>query len=184
MLKVAIIVVDMLKGNISANSPYRRIIPNIQRLLSSARERGMPVIFANDSFMPGDFLFKSKMKPHCLRGTEGEQVIDELKLYDCDIIVPKRRLSAFFRTDLDITLRTLKVETIAVCGITTPGCVLTTVFDGFSNDFMVIVLEDCCAAAKQQHHEAIVNILRKMPLAPLLSVMGSDEFLESYVSHE
>ena len=179
MAKLAVIVVDMLKGNISADSPYRRIIPNLQRLVSSARQRDIPVIFANDSFMRGDFLFTGKMKPHCLRGTEGEQVVDELKPHDGDIVVPKRRLSAFFRTDLDITLRTLGVDTIAVCGIATPGCVLTTVFDGFSNDFSVIVLEDCCAAAQQPHHEAIVNILREMPLAPLISVMNLDEFLYS-----
>jgi len=179
MTKAAVVVVDMLKDNVKDGSPFTQIIPNLQQLLSSVRQKDIQVIFANDSFMPGDLIFKGKMKPHCLRGTEGEQVIDELKPLDTDIVLPKRRMSAFFRTDLDITLRSLGIDTIAVCGITTPGCVLTTVFDGFANDFYVVLLEDCCTAAKQSQHDAIINILQEMPVAPMIRVMNMGEFLGS-----
>lgn len=185
MTKPVIIVVDMLKDNINADSRHsmgeegRKIIPNIQRALSSAREKGIPIIFANDSFLPGDFLFKSKMKPHCLRGTEGAEVIDDLNPNDGDLMLPKRRMSAFFKTDLDMTLRTLGVDTIAICGVSTQGCVFTTAFDGLANDFYTIILEDCCAAARKSDHETIINMLHSTPLEPLLKTMSLSEFMDS-----
>jgi len=50
-------------------------------------------------------------------------LIDEFEAHSEDIILPKRRFSAFFKTDLDITLRTLEVDTIALAGINTDACV-------------------------------------------------------------
>lgn len=185
MAKVAVVVIDMTKDNADEDSPFgigeegRKIIPNLQQLIATARQRGIQVIFANDSFMPGDFLFQGKIKPHCIRGTEGENVIDELKPGDTDIVLPKRRMSAFFKTDLDVTLRTLGIDTIAVCGISTQGCVLTTAFDGMANDFYVIVLEDCCACHKKSQHDNAINLLRAMPTAPRLLIKDTSEFFDS-----
>ena len=184
-MKPAIIVVDMIKDNVDIGAPYsmgeegRKIIPNLQRLISSAREMGIPVIFANDSFLPNDFLFKGKIKPHSIRGTEGAEVIDELEPVDTDIVLPKRRMSAFFKTDLDMTLRTLDVDTIVVCGISTQVCVLTTAMDGLANDFRVVLLEDCCACASRADHETVIGLLRRPGFAFLLSVVTSEEFLDS-----
>ena len=116
----AIVIVDMLKDNVAPGAPFsigeegQRIIPNLQRLLAFVRERNCPVVFANDSFMENDFLFQSVMKPHAIRGTAGAEVIDELKPQDSDIILPKRRFSAFHKTDLDTTLRELGVDTIEI----------------------------------------------------------------------
>ena len=83
-MKPAIIVVDMLKDNLkeSSRNPYyhegRTIIPNLQRLLEESRKRGFPIIFACDSFLEGDFIFKGRMKVHSLRGTKGAEVVDDL----------------------------------------------------------------------------------------------------------
>ena len=129
-MKPAVIVVDMLKDNLkeSPRNPYlqegRDIIPNLQRLLEESRKREFPIIFACDSFLKDDFIFKGRMKVHSLRGPKGAEVVDELKPEPADIILPKRRFSAFFKTDLDQTLRTLGVDTIIVTGITTEVCVL------------------------------------------------------------
>ena len=150
-MKPAIIVIDMLNDNVDRKKrtgigeEVKKIIPNIQHLLSSAREAEIPIVFANDSFMPNDFIFQGEeIKPHAIRGTYGAKVIDELPVQESDIVVEKRRFSAFFKTDLDITLREFKVDTIVVAGISTEVCVLATVLDGLSNDFRVIILKDCC----------------------------------------
>ena len=155
----------------------KKIIPKIQRLLASARKGGIPIVFANDSFMPNDFIFQAeRFKPHCIRGTYGTKVIDELPVQESDIVVEKRRFSAFFKTDLDITLRELKVDTIVIAGIATVGCVLTTAWEGLSHDFRVIILEDCCCSFTRARHEAVMNLYREMPLQPLLRIMTMDEF--------
>ncbi|MCJ7748997.1 MAG: cysteine hydrolase [Desulfobacterales bacterium] len=187
-MKPAVIVVDMLKDNLkeSSRNPYfqegKEIIPNLQRLLEEGRKRGFPVVFACDSFLKDDFIFKGRMKVHSLRGTKGSEVVDDLKPAPTDIILPKRRFSAFFKTDLDQTLRTLGVDTIIVTGITTEVCVLITVMDGLSHDFSVIILEDCSASRKKEFHQGCLSLYRDFALYPLLRIMTLDEFIKEVSS--
>jgi nicotinamidase/pyrazinamidase len=183
-MKPAIIVVDMLKDNLkeSPRNPYfqegKSIIPNLQRLLGESRKKGFPIIFACDSFLEGDFIFKGKMKVHALRGTKGAEVVDELKPEPSDIILPKRRFSAFFKTDLDQTLRTLGVDTIVVTGVTVEVCVLMTAMDGLSHDFSAILLEDCSASRNKDFHQGCLSLYRDFSLYPLLKIMTLEELLK------
>jgi len=182
-MKPAIIVVDMVKDNIKEGSRHpitleaRSILPNLQGLLGESRRRGFPVVFACDSFLKEDFIFTGRMKVHSLRGTEGSEVVDDLKPEPADIILPKRRFSAFFKTDLDQTLRMLGIDTIVVAGITVEVCVLMTVMDGLSHDFSAILLEDCTASKNQKMHQSCLNLYRDFALDPLLRVMTLEEFL-------
>ena len=183
-MKPAIIVVDMLKDNFkeSPRNPYfqegKAVIPNLQRLLEEGRKKRFPIIFACDSFLKDDFIFKGRMKVHSLRGTKGAEVIEDLKPEPTDIILSKRRFSAFFKTDLDQTLRTLGVDTIVVTGVTTEVCVLMTIMDGLSHDFSAILLEDCCASRSKEFHQACLHLYRDFALYPLLRIMTLDEFLK------
>lgn len=183
-VKPAIIVVDMVKDTFKEESKYqikqegRAILPNLQRLLEESRRRGFPIIFACDSFLKEDFIFTGKMKPHSLRGTKGSEVMDELKLEPSDIFLPKRRFSAFFKTDLDQTLRVFGVDTIVVTGVTAEFCVLTTGIDGVCHDFNAIILEDCTASHKKEIHQTCLSLYRKTALYPLLRVMTLDQFLQ------
>ncbi len=182
-MKPAMIVVDMLKDNLkeSPRNPYfqegRAVIPNLQKLLEEGRKKGFPIIFACDSFLEGDFIFRGRMKVHSLRGTKGAEVLDELGPKPTDIILPKRRFSAFFKTDLDQTLRVLGVDTIVVMGVTTEVCVLMTVMDGLSHDFSVILLEDCSASRSKEFHQGCLHLYRDFALYPLLRIMTLEEFL-------
>jgi nicotinamidase-related amidase len=182
-MRPALIVVDMIKDNVGMHlsarqaNEFTKIIPNLQRLLKECRRRGIPVVFANDSFLEGDLLFSGRMKPHAIRGTPGVQVIGELGPEPGDTVLEKRRMSAFFKTDLDMTLRLWKVDTIIVTGISTPGCVYLTAIDGFSYDFKAVILEDCCAAHRPEIHETFLSALKMMPLDPLVRIMKLDEWL-------
>jgi nicotinamidase/pyrazinamidase len=182
-VKPAIIVVDMLKDNLKEGSRHpivaegRAIVPNLQRLLEEGRKKGFPVIFACDSFLKDDFIFRGKMKVHSLRGTKGAEVTDDLRPGAEDIILPKRRFSAFYKTDLDQTLRMLGIDTIVVTGITTEVCVLMTCMDGLCNDFCVILLEDCSASKSKSMHQDCLDLYRDFALYPLLRIMTLAEFL-------
>ena len=181
-MRAALIVVDMLKDNLEGGSKVavagRAIIPQINRVISACREVAAPVVFACDSFLKEDFLFRSRVRPHCIRGTEGCRVVEEITKSPEDLVVEKRRFSAFFKTDLDQTLRTLKVDTVALCGITTPYCVLTTALDAVSNDFYSIILRDCTASPNQEVQNTILELYSNGPLFPLLRVLDSRRFIE------
>ena len=189
-MKPAIIVVDMVKDNFKEGSRLpitqegRAILPNLQKLLKEGRQRGMPVVFANDSFLREDFIFRGRMKSHSIRGTEGAEVVADLKPESTDVILPKRRFSAFFKTDLDRTLRGWGVDTIVVTGLTIEFCVLTTVMDGLCHDFSAIILEDCTVSHTKERHQACLGLYRETGLYPLLRVMTLSDFLKQISSSD
>jgi nicotinamidase-related amidase len=113
----------MIKDNVNTQGhgmmdrEANKIIPSIMQLTKVFRQYGGHVVFACDSFMEGDFIFRGRMPPHAIRGTGGDQPILELEMQPSDLFLPKRRMSAFYKTDLDQTLRTWGVDTVAVCAI-------------------------------------------------------------------
>jgi nicotinamidase/pyrazinamidase len=183
-VKPAVIIVDMLEDSFKEpRNPQReeeKIVQPMCGFLKRCRSLSIPVIFANDSFLREDFLFKGKLKPYAIRGTAGEQVLRDLEPEPEDILLPKRRFSAFFKTDLDQTLRTYGLDTVAIGGINTHVCVMATAIDSICHDFYTILLEDMCAAARRENHESTLNNHRRSSLYPLFRVMPSQEFLTEH----
>jgi nicotinamidase/pyrazinamidase len=184
-VKPAIVIVDMLKDAFKGKDPssieeYVKIVPRIRDLLGKARMLSIPIIFACDSFLEKDFIFKGK-RSYSVRGTEGAEVIDEFQPIRKDEILLKRRFSAFFKTDLDQTLRLLGVDTVVITGINTQVCVYATAMDSVCHDFYTIVLEDCTASRNREVHQGSIGILRQCGLSPLLRVMSSEEFMKEVV---
>ena len=183
-MHTAVIVIDMVKDNLELSGHdhlARRalaIVDRVNQLTAGARERGWPVIYSTDSFLPGDPLFRGRMKEHSLRGTPGAEVSSLLERGPDDTWLPKRRLSAFFKTDLDQSLRLWKVERVAVCGLMTPYCVLSTALDAVANDFFAVLVADASTAAKEEQHANCLDIYRKSPLDPVLTVRTVAELLE------
>jgi len=186
-VKPALIIVDMLKDTFDKHpdafitTAAMKFVPIINRLSSMFREKGFPVIFSCDSFLQNDFIFKGKMQPHAIRGTDGATVIDELERKANDIVLEKRRFSSFFKTDLDQTLRTFGCDTAVVAGIATHICVLTTLLDAVASDFKAILLKDCCTAHKPEYHDWAIQIYERTPIYPLLRIMSTEEFIKECI---
>lgn len=180
----AVIIVDMLEGNLGSERTGKReeekIIAPVADFLKECRILSIPVIFACDSFLQDDFIFQGRMKPHAIRGTNGTRPIPDLEPQPSDIILEKRRFSAFFKTDLDQTLRTLHIDTVAIGGINTHFCVLATAFDAVCHDFTTIILEDMSAAYKREIHQAFVDAYRFSAIYPIFRVSKSHEFLHEF----
>jgi len=184
-MKQALIISDMLEDFIRLDGPLPvgeegiKIIPNLQTLVKFCREKAIPVIYSNDALLPDCFLFQSRMNPHAIQGTAGAQVISELNPEAGDLIVAKPRFSAFFKTDLDITLREWGVDTVVIAGVSTEICVLSTAYDAVCHDFNVIVLDDCCASRFTETRDRVLSLLKKTPLYPLLRVISLADFLKT-----
>jgi nicotinamidase-related amidase len=183
-MRAAVLVIDLVKDTFKHDTPLahaaREICHKLNPFLSKARQDGHRVVFSTDSFLPGDFIFQGRMSPHSLRGTEGAEIAGELQQDPKDLWVPKRRLSAFFKTDLDQTLRLWGVEVVAVAGIATQFCVLATALDAISHDFRVVILEDLSASMTPESHEAALGLYRRNVLDPLFKIMTGEAFLEAH----
>lgn len=143
--KPAILVVDMLNDFVYGALTCERgkaIVPATARLLDAAREAGIPVIFCNDAHRAGIDRELTIWGDHAIEGTPGAEVIPELKLSKRDYVVPKRRYSGFFQTDLDILLKELGVETVVMTGLHAHMCVRHTSADAFSLGYDVVVAKE------------------------------------------
>ncbi len=131
------------------------VVPNILSLSEAARDKGLPVIYVNDCHRPGVYDREfDKREPHCIDGTWGAEVIDELEPEDGDLCIKKRRFSGFFQTDLDLVLRELNVDTVIVTGVVTNICVRSTCHDAFFLGYNVIVPRDCVRATAPREQES------------------------------
>jgi nicotinate phosphoribosyltransferase len=175
----AVLVVDMLRGFLEEGNPLycgeaaRRIIPNVQRLLDKEIASGSRAFFVCDHHDPDDEEFKM-FPPHCIAGTSEAEVIPQLSGYAGEVI-PKRRFSGFFDSDLDDKLRALAPEKLIVCGVCTDICVCHTVADARNRDYQVEVPVDCVASFDvAAHHSALQHMekvlgatVRKVPPAAM-----------------
>ena len=184
MEKPALLIIDMVKDSFResenlAITPFaKRLIAPITKLIALFREKSWPIIFSTDAFHAEDFIFKSRMKPYSISGTEGAEVIDELDRREEDLWLPKPRFSAFFKTGLDHWLMERKVTLCAVAGITTNFCVLTTVMDAICHDFKAVLLEDCTAAVSDKVHRQTLDTYRRNAIYPLFRIVESSDLAE------
>ncbi|MCI0770409.1 MAG: cysteine hydrolase [Chloroflexi bacterium] len=168
-----VLVIDMVNGFLqSGNNLYcgddaRGIIPNVQRLIEREQGAGGTVLFLCDTHDPDDLEFE--MFPvHCVRGTDEPSVIPELTGYEGRLI-PKRRYSAFFETDLEETLRSLQPDKVIICGVCTDICVMHTAADARNRDYKVEVPANCVASFDEDAHD---NALRHMEKILGVAVTG------------
>jgi ureidoacrylate peracid hydrolase len=151
--RTAVIVVDMINefckpGGKMVLPGYEALVPGQRAVISAAREAGVPVIWVHDAHRGNVRRDREWVKrtPHSVEGTWATEIIEDLGARDDEIHVTKRRYSAFFQTDLDVTLKDLMVDQLIVFGVVTNICVRSTVHDAFFNGYEVVVPSDCCAA--------------------------------------
>lgn len=126
--------------------------------IDKARECGIPVIFIQEVHRPDLIDFGRELDGsediHCLEDNPNTAVAAEQTGFGPDdILIRKRRYSAFFGTDFEIMLRGLDVDTLVLCGGLTDVCVHYTFVDGHQSDYFCRVIEDCVAGSTEQAHE-------------------------------
>ena len=178
----AVIVVDMVNeffepGGKMVLAGGTGLYAPVNALLDAAHQAHLPVFYTNQWLRPDDALFKKRI-PHCLRDTWGAQLVDALHRSPDDIVVPKRRYSAFFGTDLDLHLRERHSDTVIIAGVVTNICVRSTVHDAFFLGYEVVVPVECVAATNPQAQATTLYDIDThygtvAPLAQVLSLLST-----------
>lgn len=165
MARYAVIVVDMLNDFVTGSlgcDNAKKIVEPLQRLCYAARERDVPVVYANDSHLKGIDRELELWGDHAVRGTEGAEVIPELTPKEGDYIIPKRRYSGFFQTDMHITLQELGVDTLIVTGLHTHMCCRHTCADGYCYGYDIVVPRETTSSFTDEDYEAGLAYLKEV----------------------
>ncbi|MFN7146360.1 MAG: cysteine hydrolase family protein [Myxococcota bacterium] len=158
-MATALIIGDVQRGITGAYPFARQVVPPLSDLLPRARSAGVLVVFVRIAFRvnradlpPGNPLFSAFFDAGHIfhEGAAGTEI--DLPVRDEDVVVTKRRASAFAGTDLDIVLRAGAVDHVAVAGVATSAMVAATCYDAADRGFRVTVLRDGCADSDPSVH--------------------------------
>ena len=159
----AILVIDMLNDFVAGKLKCERaqkIIPNIKRLVESARKKGIPVIYSNDAHLQTDYEL-GKWGKHAMKGTKMAEVIPQLKPEKEDCVLEKRAYSGFFETGLASLLRSLKVDTLILTGLHTNLCVRHTAADAFFRGYEIKIPKDATDAFTENAYKEGLQYLKE-----------------------
>lgn len=170
--RCALLVVDMQNDFVSDGGVLQVVaaknqIPRIRKLIDKCREFGVPIIYtlqrSDPVFCPLEVANRPMLKQGGIReGTWGTEVVSELTPQPGDLLVWKRRPSAFYQTDLELLLRHVRgsekpVDTVIICGTVTNICCESTARDAYFRDFKVVFGSDVTAARFEHAHNATLH---------------------------
>lgn len=163
--KSALLVMDMQMGILANYQNADEIAGNVSKAIETARSKNIPVMYARLGFRPGfpeinqnNKIF-SGIKEHI-----GNSSLEEFMKFhpsiapkDGDVVVEKRRVSAFSGNDLDIILRAQGINHLILCGVSTSGVVLSTLREAADKDYKITVLADCYTDADAEIHKVLTE---------------------------
>jgi len=144
----ALLIVDMQNdfvrsdGKLYVGGLAEKSIPVIANLTRKARAKAVPVVYTQDWHSRGDPEFKLWVE-HCLAGSEGAKIVDELAPEEGDITIKKATYDPWFKTNLEEILVDRGVQNLVVVGTVSNICVLHTAAGGAVRGFNIVLPLDC-----------------------------------------
>jgi nicotinamidase-related amidase len=145
-------------------------IDQIARLLAAARAARVPVFFTRfivDPVNDDVGMFHRKIGAGVgrgenlyFRGTHGAEIVPDLAPLPTEIVVDKKKSSAFFGTPLLSLLIDRRVDTCIIVGGSTSNCVRATAIDSAQYNFYTVIPEQA--------------VFDRLPLAHAVSLFDMD----------
>lgn len=185
--KTALLVMDLQMGIVSRLPDQGKAVVNkVAGAIKAAREKNIMVIFVRLGFQKGlpeisaaNKLFAT-VKTQLAEGNKLEsymQLHPGLDVRENDIIINKKRISAFSGNELETILRAQQIEQLVLSGMATSGIVLSTLREAFDKDYHLTVLSDGCADADEEIHGFLMNRL----FIKQAAVLSADAWIETLI---
>ncbi|QIM16787.1 cysteine hydrolase [Leucobacter insecticola] len=141
-----------------------KTLPALASLLDTARARDALVVHAVERHYRGlaDFEFAKLPRHH----QAGEHDVNFFPGFEPaervrEIVIPKRRYSAFYATDLELLLREQSITRVIVAGVKTNVCIRATVQDAFAGGFEVVVPREATNSNRPHLAEATLEDIER-----------------------
>lgn len=165
--RTALLVMDMQTGIVGRYAQNDAILDSINTAIDAARAASLPVIYVMVAFRPG---FPEVSPNNKAFAAIRQQLAQSASMFSdeihpaiapqpTDIVVTKRRVSAFAGSDLEVVLRALGISHLVLCGIATSGVVLSTLREAADKDYQLTVLADGCLDADEEVHRVLLTKL-------------------------
>jgi nicotinamidase-related amidase len=161
----ALLVMDMQVSILRNLQDTSALLSNVTKAIDHARQQKMPVIYVAVGFRKGTPEINMNNKGFAASRERFANINPEdfLKIEPsieptaADILVTKRRVSAFTGSDLEVILRAQNIRHIVLTGVATSGVVLSTLREAADKDYRITVLSDCCADGDAEVHQVLTT---------------------------
>jgi len=143
------------------------LLDAIGRATVAARSADIPVVYVRIAFRPHVPEISRRNRSFATFADSGTvamgdgdaatQIHPAVAPHPDDIVVLKKRVSAFAGSDLDVVLRSLDVDKLVLTGIATSGVVLSTLRYAADQDFQLAILRDACADGDPEVHRVLME---------------------------
>ncbi|BCK72548.1 hydrolase [Streptomyces libani subsp. rufus] len=167
MANTALLVMDVQQDVVDIADDGSGYLPRLRRAIDGARSAGIPVIYVVIGLRPGhpDVGPRNRVLNSIVQaglfteGAPGTAIHHAVAPRQDDIVVTKRRASAFSGSDLDVVLRARGIDSLVLTGIATSGVVLHTLCQANDQDFGLTVLVDACLDTDPEVHQFLTERL-------------------------
>ena len=181
-MSTALVVMDVQQNILSRYANDATYLARLRRAIDAARRAKIRVVYVTVSFRPGYPEVSSRNKSFAavtqgggfVTGEAATAVPPEIAPAAGEVVVTKRRVSAFAGSDLDVVLRACDVDTLVLTGIATSGVVLSTLRQAADLDYRLVVLSDACLDADAEVH----RVLTEKVFARQAEVLTVDQWAE------
>ncbi|WP_172284126.1 cysteine hydrolase family protein [Chryseobacterium sp. LAM-KRS1] len=163
--KSALLVMDIQNSILQNIDDPKPLVSNISKAIFHARSNGIPVIYVVVAFRPGAPEISEHNKTFSRFGNkemwtpefaaQWQEIHQEVLPEKDEVIVTKKRFSAFTGSDLEVVLRGKEIRHLILTGISTSGVVLSTLREAADKDYELTVIEDCCADRDSEVHQVL-----------------------------
>ncbi|MFM9373140.1 cysteine hydrolase family protein [Streptomyces sp. Da 82-17] len=167
MADSALVVMDVQRDVVEIADDGSGYLSRLRRAIDGARAAGVPVIYVVMALRPGEGEVGPRNKPinHVVQaglfteGSPGTEIHPAVAPRPGDVVVTKRRGSAFSGSDFDLVLRSRGIHSLVLTGIATSGVVLATLWRAIDLDLGLTVLTDACLDTDPEVHRMLTEKL-------------------------
>jgi nicotinamidase-related amidase len=165
MTSTALLVMDVQQGIVDRFTGDDEYLPRLAGAIKAARGAGVRIIYVTIGFRAGYPEVSPRNKAfgaiagtgRMVDGDLGTAIPSAVAPESGDVIVTKRRVSAFTGSDLEVVLRAADVDHLVLTGIATSGVVLSTLRQAADLDYRLTVLADGCLDADPEVHRVLME---------------------------
>ncbi|HEY0252620.1 MAG TPA: isochorismatase family cysteine hydrolase [Kofleriaceae bacterium] len=163
--RTALLVMDLQKEIVpmlGAAAPA--LLERTASVIAAARGAKLPVIYVVVGFRPGypevspnNAGFAAAKASGRMEGVSAASIDERVKPQGTEPTVIKRRVNAFWGTDLDVILRAADVNHLILTGVSTSGVILSTTTYASDADYKLTIVKDCVMDSDEEVHRVLVE---------------------------
>lgn len=178
-MTTAILVLDLINDIVSPNGKIsalaepvltRDIINKVNLALKFSRSQQWLVIQVrvgfsahyNEQPKTSPIFGKAQQLQALTLGQWGTAFHKDLDVTESDYILTKHRISPFYGTPLDLTLRNNAIKRLLICGVSSAWAVQSAVREGHDLGYELLIIEDGCAAVSDEEHQLSMKQLSRI----------------------